>query len=82
VLLVFSRLEIVLPALPALISCISGGASGATKVCSLRALRCLFAFGCETELSEERGRCLRLLLRVDAAGGTAFAGGENMVLVG
>jgi hypothetical protein len=65
-LLVFSRLDRVLPALVDLTSCISGEASGLTNVCSLRALRCLFAFGCETELSEERGRCLRLLLRVDA----------------
>lgn len=54
-----------------LASCISGApsASGGMKVCSLRVLRCLFAFGCARDPSFDSGLCLRREERTEEGGG-------------
>lgn len=60
-------------------SSISAGSSGATKVCFVKALRCLFGAGCEIE-SVDDGRGLRLLVRVDAAGAVPLVEANMLTL--
>jgi hypothetical protein len=66
-------------ALDGLASCISRVPSGARNVCSLNALRCLFAFGSDTDPSDDAGLGLRLLLRIELAPGAVTAV-ENMAV--
>jgi hypothetical protein len=73
-----SRLTISLVAFCTLTTCDSGRSSGGINVCSVRALRCLLAFGCDVKLSEDDGLGLRLVLLFDAKGG-AVEEGENMM---